>query len=76
MFEKEERTSVGDLAAQIKRSMVKALTSEDGHRIQMKGGMNYLGLHNFVSGIGRSEESGDRTAHRRRDHGDFYGEHS
>jgi len=87
MFEKDTRTSVTELASQIKKSMIEALlvVSEDGrhNQVRMKDGMDYLGLNNFFADVAHDNNNKKRRSssrseitvtHRRRDHGNVYGE--
>mmetsp|Transcript_12537 Transcript_12537/g.26701 ORF Transcript_12537/g.26701 Transcript_12537/m.26701 type:complete len:488 (+) Transcript_12537:147-1610(+) len=76
MFEKENRTTVHDLAAEMKKSMNEALVKKDGKMLLVKDGINFLGIGSLFDNIaesGREEVQGVIT-HRRRHHGDSYGE--
>jgi len=93
MFEKDTRTSVNELASQIKKSMIEALlvVSEDNNgrshnQVRMKDGMDYLGLNHFFADVAHDINSNNNNrrksssrseitvTHRRRDHGNVYGE--
>lgn len=67
MFERESRTSVSVLAAQIEQAMIEALMGENGRQIRMEEGVDFLGMEHLFASAGMPGMNTSRTAHRRQD---------